>query len=206
MKPVHVIITALCAFSLNTVQAAALPASSKSNTLTYLDLVKQKKITKGEGIALIVKTLKLNIDNIRFIKAPKATDYFPYANNKAAYAEALIIAANNGITLTKQTRFEGPMTRELFAVALEQAITAKRQYVTNMMWIQIADEKTFSKGGLSAVQKLIKLDVVSLDKAKKFRPKAYITPAEAKAILARAVILLQAPVTEKEAAPEGSQQ
>lgn len=205
MKPVNVIMTALCAFSLNTTQAA-LPAAAKLNPLMHLDLVKQKKITTGEGIALIVKALKLNIDNIRFIKAPKATDYFPYANNKAAYAEALIIAANNGITLKKQTRFELPMTRELFAIALEQAITAKREYVTNMMWIQVADEKAFSKEGLSAVQRLIKFDVVSLDKAKKFRPKAYITPVEAKAILARAATFFQAPAQEKEAAPQGGQQ
>ncbi len=34
------------------------------------------KLTYAEGISLIVKGLDLNIDHIRFIKEPKASDYF----------------------------------------------------------------------------------------------------------------------------------
>jgi len=37
-------------------------------------------ITAAQGVQFIVNALELNLDTIRFIKAPKATDYFAKAN------------------------------------------------------------------------------------------------------------------------------
>ncbi len=151
-----------------------------------------QQLSYGQGIELIVKGLGLNIDNIRFIKEPKATDYCTNADNKASYAQAVIIAANNGITLARSQRFNVPMTREQFAVALEEGIEHTGPYPVNMMWINIKDAAAFTtKGkGNNAVQNLIKFGVVALENGN-FRPKASITPAEAEAMVKKAAAFVQ---------------
>lgn len=150
----------------------------------------QSRISFGSGIDLIVKGLGLNIDNLRFIKAPKATDYFKLANDKAPYAEALIIAANNGIQSGRNLRPEAPATREQFALALYEAIQGTGQYPVNMMWLNIKDEKSFSGNALNAVQTLIKFNVAALENGN-FRPKAYITKAEASKMVKSAADFVQ---------------
>lgn len=151
-----------------------------------------KVITYGQGIDLIVKGLGLNIDNIRFIKEPKATDYCQYADNKASYAQSVIIAANNGITLDRKQRFNTPMTREQFALALEEAIEHTGPYPMNMMWINIGDAAAFVNKDKSnnAVQALIKFGVVKLER-NNFRPRANVTPAEANAMVAKAAAFIK---------------
>ena len=57
------------------------------------------KLTAAEGIQLIVNSLDLNLDLVSFFKEPKATDYFKKADDSAWYADALIIAAVNGVDL-----------------------------------------------------------------------------------------------------------
>lgn len=150
----------------------------------------KNRVSFGQGIALIVKGLGLNIDNIRFIKEPKATDYFVNANNKASYAPSLIIAANNGIKLSRTIKPETAMTREQFALSLYQAIQSTGQYPTNMMWLHVGDEASFSGQTLSAVQTLIKFNVVTLEN-EKFRPKAYITTTEATKMVENAATFIQ---------------
>ncbi len=51
--------------------------------------------TAAQSIQLFVNAFELNIDNIRFIKAPLATDYFAKANNNGWYADALIVGSFN---------------------------------------------------------------------------------------------------------------
>ncbi|MCW3465996.1 S-layer homology domain-containing protein [Chitinophaga nivalis] len=157
----------------------------------------KKKVSVARGIELIVKGLDLNINNIRFIKAPKATDYYVYANNKASYAPSLIIAANNGIQLERTVRLEKPLTREQFAQHLDEAILSTGDYVTNAMWLTIGDEAKFSQKALTAVQQLIKFNVVKLEKGN-FRPKAFITEAEATEMIKRAAEFVQSPKEGKE--------
>lgn len=136
------------------------------------------KVSFGKGLDLIVKGLGLNIDNIRFIKEPKATDYVTKADNKAYYAQSIIIAACNGVKLSRSMNPAAAMTREQFAIGLNEGIQGTGNYPVNMMWLQVNDEKSFGQAGLAAVQNLVKFDVVKLEKGN-FRPKALITSAEA---------------------------
>lgn len=159
----------------------------------------QSRISFGNGIDLIVKGLGLNIDNIRFIKAPKASHYFKLANDKAPYAQSLIIAGNNGIESGRDQNPESPATREQFALALFEAITHKNQYPVNMMWLIIKDEKSFTGNALNAVQTLIKFKVVALENGN-FRPKAYITKTEAAAMVKKAAEFV---ASHKETAGQG---
>lgn len=162
------------------------------------------RLTYGRGIDLIVKGLGLNIDNIRFVKEPKATDYVAKADNKAAYANSIIIASCNGIKLNKALNPLAAMTREQFALHLNEAIQSTGQYAVNMMWLLIKDEKSFSPDALSAVQNLVKFNVVALEKGS-FRPKALITIAEATKMVKNAATFVKshqagkpAPATEQE--------
>lgn len=164
-----------------------------TTTMETADQAKNAKVIDyGQGIDLIVKALGLNIDNIRFIKAPKATDYCQYADDKAAYASSVIIAANNGITLDKKQRFNVPMTREQFALALYEGIERTGPYPMNMMWINIGDANSFVNKDKSnnAVQALIKFGVVALEK-NNFRPRALVTPSEARAMVAKAAAFVK---------------
>ncbi|MEI3797267.1 PrcB C-terminal [Chitinophaga ginsengisegetis] len=160
----------------------------------------QSRISIGNGIDLIVKGLGLNIDNVRFIKAPKATDYFKKANDKASYAPSLIIAAVNGVESLRDVNPESPATREQFALALYDAIQSTGQYPVNMMFINIKDEKSFVSGGMNAVQTLIKFNVVALENGN-YRPKAYITKTEASKMVKKAAAFIQ---SHKSAAVEHS--
>lgn len=148
------------------------------------------KLTYGRGIDLIVKGLGLNIDNIRFVKEPKATDYVAKADNKAAYANSIIIAACNGIKLSRGLNPVAAMTREQFALHLNEAIQSTGQYPVNMMWLLIKDEKSFGPDGLSAVQNLVKFNVVALEKGN-FRPKALITASEATKMVKNAAAFIK---------------
>ncbi|MET3877150.1 protease complex subunit PrcB family protein [Chitinophaga sp. OAE865] len=158
------------------------------------------RISFGNGIDLIVKGLGLNIDNVRFIKAPKATDYFKKANDKAPYAPSLIIAALNGVESLRDVDPASPATREQFAIALYEAIQSTGQYPVNMMFINIKDESSFVSGGMNAVQTLIKFKVVALENGN-YRPKSYITKAEAAKMVENATAFIQA---HKSAAAEHS--
>ncbi|HEY9257470.1 protease complex subunit PrcB family protein [Chitinophaga sp.] len=173
--------------------------SKEKPVTTYAAPKPQSRISFGSGIDLIVKGLGLNIDNIRFIKAPKASDYFKLANDKASYAQSLIIAGNNGIESGRDRNPESSATREQFALALYEAITAKNQYPVNMMWLIIKDEKSFTGNSLNAVQTLIKFKVVALENGN-FRPKAYITKSEATAMVKNAAAFI---ASHKETAGEG---
>ena len=79
-------------------------------------------ITAAQGIQLIVKALDLNLDFVRFIKEPKATDYYKKANNDAWYADAFIISAVNGIELPADLDPNQKWTREEFTHQLIHAI------------------------------------------------------------------------------------
>jgi len=150
----------------------------------------KKSIAFSQGIDMIVKGIGLNIDQIRFVKEPKATDYCVHANNKAAYAKSIIIAANNGIKLDRDMRLETKMTREQFAMRLHEAILATGNYPVTLNWLVIKDEAAFIPEALNAVQTLVKFNVVSLEKGS-FRPKALITELEAAAMVKKSVTFIK---------------
>lgn len=161
----------------------------------------KKSISFSQGIDMIVKGIGLNIDHIRFVKEPKATDYCVHASNKAAYAKSIIIAANNGIKLDRDIRLETKMTREQFAMRLYEAILATGNYPVTLNWLVIKDEAAFSPEALNAVQTLVKFSVVALEKGS-FRPKALITELEAAAMVKKSVAFIKAHKPDAGAVPQ----
>lgn len=137
-------------------------------------------ITAAQGIQLIVNALELNLDHVRFIKEPKATDYYAKANNDAWYADALIIAAVNGLELPADLDPGEEWTREEFTHRLIQAVeTHANLPKIKLIPVQITDQDQLSIGYDGSIQRALTYGVAKLDGEGKFNPKGKISRAEA---------------------------
>lgn len=137
------------------------------------------KLTYAQGVSLIVKGLDINIDHIRFIKAPKASDYFTNLKDDAWYSDAFIIANLNGLEIPKTVKANDIMTREQFAHHLFKAMMTKGDYAFIEIFMLLEDESDVNKDYMDSIQKLIISKIVTLDKSNKFYPKKAITRSEA---------------------------
>ncbi|ATW23621.1 S-layer homology domain-containing protein [Candidatus Formimonas warabiya] len=136
-------------------------------------------ITAAEGIQFIVNALKLNIDSVRFLKEPKATDYYPNANNDAWYANTLIVAAVNGLDLPADLDPSQEWTREEFTYHLIQALEQKENLpMINLVPVEIADQDQITVDYQGAIQRALAYHVVELDAGGNFYPKDKISRAE----------------------------
>ena len=139
----------------------------------------KNKLTYAEGVTLIVKGLKLNIDNIRFIKEPKASDYFTNLKDDAWYSQAFIIASLNGLEIPKTVKASDIMTREQFAHHLFKAMLTKGDYAFIEIFMMLEDEADVNKDYMDSIQKLLISKIITLDSSNKFYPKKAITRSEA---------------------------
>jgi hypothetical protein len=139
-----------------------------------------KTITAAESIQLFVNIFGLNLDTVRFIKEPKATDYYVNADNDAWYANTLITAAVNGIDLPNELDPNQKWTREEFTY---QLIKATEKYgelpMIKLVYVEIADQDKMIAEYSGAIQRALAYGVVKLDAEEKFNPKAEISRAEA---------------------------
>ncbi len=137
-------------------------------------------VTAAQGIQMFVNAFELNIDLLRFVKAPQATDYFANADNGAWYANALIIAANNDLGISPDLDPAKNWTREEFTHQLMLTIEKHSNLpMIKIMPVDIADAADFTNGYDGSIQRALVLHIASLDSAGKFHPAADITRAEA---------------------------
>lgn len=162
------------------------------------------KLTYAQGVSLIVKGLDLNIDHIRFIKAPEVKDYFTNLKNDAWYSDAFIIASLNGLEIPKTVKANDVMTREQFAHHLFKAMLTKGDYAFIEIFMLLEDEADVNKDYMDSIQKLIISKVVTLDKSNKFYPKKAITRSEAAGWLYGAIQFTKenTPIPEQPEQPE----
>lgn len=137
-------------------------------------------LTAAQGIQLLVNAFHLNIDNIRFIKEPLATDYFKNANNDAWYANALIIASLNGLDLPSDLNPDAKWTREEFAYYLVKTIEKQGNLpMIDLVPVSIKDSDQVNALYSGAIQRALAYKVACLDAGGNFRPKDFITRSEA---------------------------
>jgi hypothetical protein len=136
------------------------------------------KVTTAAGVHMLVKGLDLNLDRLRFMKEPKASDSFDNIPDDAWYAPSMIAAFHNGIPLARDVQPQSTLTREAFAAYLFGALTTKVNYVSTMNWVEVKDQNEISKDKTIAVQEVVKSKIASLENGS-FRPKAEITRSEA---------------------------
>lgn len=142
--------------------------------------VPDKTITAAESIQLIVNALELNLDSVRFIKEPKATDYFQKADNDAWYADAFIIASVNGMDLPNDLEPKQEWTREDFTYYLIKTVENHRSLpMIKLIPQEIADQDQITIDYSGVIQRALYYKVTQLDAEGRFNPKVKISRAEA---------------------------
>lgn len=137
-------------------------------------------ITAAQGVQLIVNSAGLNLDLVRFVKEPKASDYFKNALDNAWYANALITASVNGVELPEDLDPNKKWTREEFTYQLIRTFEAQNKLpMINIAPVEINDNDDLTVDYSGAIQRALAYDVVELDAKGNFNPKAEISRAEA---------------------------
>lgn len=144
-------------------------------------------INAATAVSLIVKGLDLNIDHIRFIKEPKASDYYTKVKDDSYYAKYFIIAQFNGLDLPKDINPSAKVNREQFAKWLYGALSTKGDYAWIEIYMEIADADKVTKENMDSIQKLLIAKIATLDSKQNFYPKQNITRAQAESWIARTV-------------------
>lgn len=149
--------------------------------------VPKGKITYAQTVQVIVKGLNLNLDTMRFIKQPLASDTYTNIPNDAWYAEAFIVAHYNGLEIPKDVNPNATITREQFGDLLVRAIEKKGDFPLIKMFIEITDEDQINVEYQGTLQRLLLYKVTQLDKEGKFNPKNELTRGEAASWVYRAI-------------------
>ncbi|WP_106765977.1 S-layer homology domain-containing protein [Paenibacillus faecalis] len=135
--------------------------------------VPQTTITAAQAVQMVVKATGLkplpNISGKSFSTVPDG----------AWYAEAVNIAAQHGLPVSAEMKWNEPMTREDFANLLATAIQKTGNYPVVKMYVHIADENQMKEESRGAVQFLVLTKMAKLDKEAKFHPKQNLTRMEA---------------------------
>ncbi|WP_136605554.1 S-layer homology domain-containing protein [Paenibacillus dokdonensis] len=160
-----------------------------------------KTVTQAESIQFFVNALGLNLDFVRFVKEPQASDYYKHAKDSAWYANAFIVAAVNGLDLPGDLNPNEKMTREAFTHQLVHTIeiTGKLPMIHPVVK-EFKDQDQVNVDYSGSIQRALNYGVIELDKDGKFHPKKEITRAEAAIEISNALHYLKA-----HQAPQGNE-
>lgn len=150
-------------------------------------------VTAAQGIQLLVNAFDLNIDNIRFIKAPKASDYFKHAKDNAWYSEAFIIISFSGLDLPSDLDPSAKWTREEFTNYLVTLMEQQGNLpLINLIPTEISDSAKMNILYSGAIQRALVYKLVQLDADGGFRPAEAVTRADAAVQIYNALEYLKA--------------
>jgi hypothetical protein len=141
--------------------------------------VPKGKISYAESVQMIVNAFQLNIDTLRFIKQPMASDIYSGVPNDAWYSHAFIIAHYNGLEIPKDVNPNAAMTREQFGDLLVRVLEKQGNYPLIKMFIMIEDEDQITPEYQGALQRLLLYKIAELDKDRNFDPKGELTRGQA---------------------------
>ena len=144
-----------------------------------------EKVNGAAAVTLIVNALGLNLDNIDYIKEPKASDYFTHVKDNVWYSQAFIIAAVNQLDIPEDIKPSSPVTKEQFTHWLFKAMNTKGEFAWTMQYTEIADNKQINPNYANSIQTLLNGRIISLDKNQKFNPTQPITRSEAAGMVHR---------------------
>ncbi|MEK3885236.1 S-layer homology domain-containing protein [Paenibacillus sp. PL2-23] len=153
------------------------------------------ELTYAAGISMIVRGLDLNLDHVRFIQAPKASDNHPNLKDDAWYSEAFIIADFYNLDIPRDVKPSDKLTKEQFAHHLFQAMMTKGDFAFIEIYMMLEDESDVNPAYMNSIQKLLIAKIVSLDDSQRFYPNKVMTRGEAAAWLHDGMKFVE-PVTE----------
>ncbi|QJD83549.1 S-layer homology domain-containing protein [Cohnella herbarum] len=197
LKTPVMLLMLIAIFSMAIGGSAYASKDSKSNSIRY-----KSSISVSAAVTMIVEGLNLNIDNIRFIKQPMASDYYTKVKDNASYAEHFIIAQFNGLGLPKDIDPNSKVTREQFSYWLFGALSHKGSYAWIDIYHSFADAEQVTNVYRDSIQKLLISKIATLDSKQKFHPRSNITRTEAATMINRTLKFIKTtpPVTPPETA------
>ncbi|MDF1617385.1 BsuPI-related putative proteinase inhibitor [Petrocella sp. FN5] len=145
-------------------------------------------ITTAQAIQLMVNFMELNLEDIRFIKAPLATDYFKNANNNAWYSNAFMVTGVKNPVFPSEVLPNQPMTTEAFIHYLVK--TMELQYDLPMIKVlpqSIKDGSSIQPSYEGTIQRALYYGILRLDDQGNIYPKDLMTRARA-AVLVKNVM------------------
>lgn len=148
-------------------------------------------ITVSTAVSMIVNGLHLNIDDIRFIKEPKASDYYTKVKDSSPYAYDFTIAQFNGLELPKDIDPNAYVSREQFAKWLYGGLSSTGDYAWIEIFVEIKDANKVSKGYMDSIQKLLIAGIASTDSHNRFWPKMDVTKAQAERMVKKAAAFVE---------------
>jgi len=175
-------------------QATAIIALKDRGVVSGFDnehFVPKGKISYAQSVQMIVKGLNLNLDAIKFIKQPLASDSYTNIPNNAWYADAFIIAHYHNLDIPRDVNPNATITREQFGNLLVKALETKGQFPLVKMYIPIQDEDQLNVDYQGTIQRLLLYKITALDANGKFNPKSELTRGEAANWLYNAIRVLE---------------
>lgn len=163
-------------------QAEAVSALQSRGVVSGIDnehFVPKGKISYAQSVQMIVKGLDLNIDTLKFVKKPEASDTYTNIPNDAWYADAFIIAHYNGLEIPKDVNPNAIITREQFGNLLVHALEKDGNFPLVKMYVVIKDADQITPEYQGALQRMLLYKITSLDKDGKLNPKGELTRGEA---------------------------
>ncbi|QGQ99575.1 protease complex subunit PrcB family protein [Paenibacillus psychroresistens] len=137
------------------------------------------KITYAQSVQMIVKGLDFNLDTMRFIKQPLASDTYTNVSNDSWYANAFVIAKYSGLEIPADVNPNAVITREQFGDLLVRALEKKGSFPTVKMFIQFNDEAQITPDLQGSLQRMVLYKIAELDKKGNFEPKGEVTRGQA---------------------------
>ncbi|MFC5448670.1 S-layer homology domain-containing protein [Paenibacillus aestuarii] len=150
-------------------------------------------LTEAQSVQFFVSALGLNLDKVRFLKEPKATDYFTNADDKAWYAASFITAAVHNLDLPKSLNPNQVVTREEFTYQLVRAMeTIGRLPMINPVVVDVKDADQMNVLYSGAIQRALAYGLIKLNADGTFNPKQTMTREQAAEEIYNAIQYLKA--------------
>lgn len=150
-----------------------------------------EKVSRAQLAVILQRTFQLDYGQIKFIKAPAATDYYQDVDNQAWYANALVMCAVNNIFPVSGSFYpDQPVTRLETAQAIYNCFNAKGISVPMIMLYPVFnDTGSLSQVEMNAVIFADNTGIIKSDN-NSFKPQETISRADMAGILSRCVKLL----------------
>lgn len=139
----------------------------------------KRKLTNAEAVNLLVKAFDLNLDHVKFMKAPKASDYYPKMKNNKWYSDLFVIGYHHEIIFDKDVNPNNTISREQFASLLMAQVDRKGDYPLIMMYLEYKDANKVNEAYSNDIQKLLLTKIGALSKDDYFYPTQSITREDA---------------------------
>ncbi|MBR2567231.1 MAG: S-layer homology domain-containing protein [Paenibacillus sp.] len=137
-------------------------------------------LSEPQGIQMIVSAFGLKNENGESSTQNKISP-------NTWYADAVQAATQNGLSIPVEVDSKNKMTREQFVILLHEGINTTGTYPVTMKYNDIKDENKIGKDAKSAVQNLLNMNIIELDKEGNFRPDQSLTRMEAASMIFNAL-------------------